>query len=144
MPGKRRGFQRAERVNQELLQAISRILMTEVRDERVREAQVTAVQCAPDLSFARVFYVSMGAREADEALQQALERLAGFMRGQLAQHTQMRHVPSLRFVYDTSIEHGRRMEHVLSGMRASDAKVAQDDEERAGAQGAAGASDEEA
>lgn len=108
---KRRAYQRTDRVNQQLLEIISKQLLTEVRDPRVQGVQVTAVEASPDLRHAKVYYVFLDdEREDHEDVADGLDRAAGFLRRQVGEQTSMKHVPQLVFHFDESIDRGRRME----------------------------------
>jgi ribosome-binding factor A len=64
--------------------------------------------------------------EREQALA-ALERAAGFVRHELAPRLGLREMPELRFVLDTSIERGARVEELLRKLR--DCEAIPDDEE---------------
>ena len=110
----KRSYARSDRMNQQLLEIISSAMISEVRDPRVQHVQITAVQVTQDMSHARVYYVLLQDERRKEAVQSALERLTGFMRGHVASELQIKHVPELVFKYDESIDRGRRMEGLLS------------------------------
>lgn len=115
----KRSYARADRINQQLLEVISAAMLTEVRDPRAREVQITAVEVTQDLSHARVYYVPLR-EDPREELQGVLEKLAGFMRGHVARQLQIKHIPDLQFKFDESVERGRRMEQILSGVEISE------------------------
>lgn len=115
----KRSFQRTDRVNQQLLELISRTLLFEISDPRVQGVQLTAVECAPDLSFARVFYILSDEAHAEQA-QGGLERVMGFIRRHLSDKVHMRRVPELRFVFDSSMEKGQRIESLLANVTYAD------------------------
>lgn len=115
----KRSFQRTDRVNQQLLELISKTLLFEISDPRIEGVQLTAVECAPDLSFARVFYVLGDDARAEQA-QQGLERVMGFIRRHLSGQVHMRRVPELRFVIDSSMEKGQRIEILLANVTYAD------------------------
>lgn len=105
---------RPERVAQLMKREIAAILAREMRDPRLSTmVSVTDVEVTHDLSFARV-YVSVleGGMDREQALQ-ALVHAAGFVRHQLAPRMGLREVPELRFLLDTSIERGARVEEIL-------------------------------
>ena len=114
--GKKRSFDRAERVGKHILESLSVMIMSEVRDPRASDAQITEVKVSGDLSVATVYYVAIEREGFDEGIQGALERAAGFLRRQLGQQLRMRHVPQLRFVWDESVTRGRNMEKLLAGL----------------------------
>ena len=113
---KKRNFHRADRVGKQILESLSSLLVSEIRDPRAAATQITEVKVTRDVSIATVYYVSMDDEFYDPEMQQALEKAAGFLRRQLAHELQLRHMPQLKFEYDESIGTGRRMEELLSGL----------------------------
>ncbi len=105
---------RPERVAQLMKREVAQILARDLRDPRLSSlVSVTDVEVTQDLSFARV-YVSVleGGMDRDRAIR-TLQRAAGFVRHELAPRLGLREVPELRFVLDTSIERGARVEDLL-------------------------------
>ena len=43
----------------------------------------------------------------------ALKNASGFIRGQLHERVDIRHIPELNFIYDESIEYGSKIEHII-------------------------------
>ena len=125
----KRGYARADRLNQQLLEVIGRAMLTEVRDPRARAVQITAVEVTSDLSHARVFFVPLTGDHRPEELSGMLDGLAGFMRHHVATQLQIKHVPQLTFRYDASIERGRRMEGLLDEALAHTSDEAENEEE---------------
>ena len=105
---------RPERVAELMKREIAGILARDLRDPRVSTmVSVTEVEVSHDLSFARVFVSLLAEGEERERALAALQRAAGFVRHQLAPRLGLREVPGLRFVHDTSIERGARVEEIL-------------------------------
>jgi len=105
---------RPERVAELMKREIAGILARDLRDPRVSTmVSVTEVEVSHDLSFARVFVSLLAVGEERERALAALQRAAGFVRHQLAPRLGLREVPDLRFVHDTSIERGARVEEIL-------------------------------
>jgi ribosome-binding factor A len=123
---KRRAYDRTDRVNQQLLEVISRVMLTDVRDPRVQQTQITAVEVSPDLRHARVFWVSYNEDMSQRDTQEGLENLSGWLRREVGQRIKMKHTPELEFCYDESIERGRRMEKLIAEI---DTGGARDDDE---------------
>jgi len=100
----------AETIKREMAEILAR----KMRDPRLGGMiSVTEVEVTPDLSMARIFVSVLAAgAERDQALQ-ALARSEGFVRRELAPRLGLREVPSVRFVLDTSIERGARVEELL-------------------------------
>jgi len=105
---------RPGRVAQLMKREIAGILAHELRDPRLANlVSVTDVEVTQDLSFARV-YVSVleGGMDRQQALE-ALGSAAGYVRRLLASRLGLREVPEVRFLLDTSIERGARVEEIL-------------------------------
>ena len=105
---------RPERVAEAIKREMADILSSRLRDPRLGGMiSVTDVEVTKDLSLARV-YVSVLASgsERDRSLE-ALQHSAGFVRHELAPRLDLREVPELRFLLDTSIEKGARVEELL-------------------------------
>ena len=105
---------RPERVAHLMRREVAGILERDMDDPRLGSmVSVTDVEVSHDLSFAKV-YVSV--LEEGAARAQALEALrhaAGFVRHALRPRLGLREVPEIRFLLDTSIERGARVEDLL-------------------------------
>lgn len=121
---------RPERVAQRIRRETADILETTLRDPRLGTmVSVTDVEVTHDLGMARVFVSVLEEGEAREKVMEALASAAGFIRRQLAPRLGLREVPELRFVLDTSIERGARVEDILR--RLAEGEPVGDDEEPA-------------
>lgn len=117
---RKRTSNRPERLAKQILQLVSGILIDDVRDPRVDDVQITDVEVTGDLRHAKVYYVLLDAHERDDDVQAALDGAAGFVRREIGPELRVRHVPDVTFVYDESIERGRRMEQLLDGLDIPD------------------------
>jgi ribosome-binding factor A len=108
---------RTERIGEEVRAELARLLLEEATDPRLRLVSLTRVEVAPDLSLAQVSWSAMPAPGAPplEAVEEALERAAAFLRRRLARGLQLRRTPELRFRHDPSLELGDR---TLAALRA--------------------------
>lgn len=101
-----------ERIASQMIKEISYILATEVKDSDIRFVTVTDVKVTNDLSFAKV-YVTMLIDNKREETMSALKSAASFIRKELASRLEIRHIPELEFVYDESIEYGKKIENII-------------------------------
>ena len=117
-----REFQRTERVADFLMKELATLLQQEVRDPRIGMVSVTGVNVSRDLAHARVYCTVLGKDDAEAAKEsmQALNKAAGFLRTQLSKGSNMRTVPQLRFIFDSSVGHGAYMEELIGKAVASD------------------------
>jgi ribosome-binding factor A len=107
--------QRQLRVGEELRHLLAGILTRhELRDPALHDATITVteVRISPDLKSATAFVMPLGGTHVAEVLA-ALQRGAGFMRGLIAREIELRYVPALRFVLDTTFDHAGRIEALL-------------------------------
>ncbi len=101
-----------ERINSAMVKEISQILANEIKNQNIRFVTVTAVKTTSDLSFAKV-YVTTLHEEYKKDTMEALRGAKGFIRKELGERMEIRHIPELEFVYDESIEYGRKIEEKI-------------------------------
>jgi ribosome-binding factor A len=121
------------RVGEELRHALARILGRAAFDDPALAATsftVTEVRMSADLQEATAFVVPLGGGGLDDSVA-ALNRAAGFIRGQVAREVVLRHCPRLAFAADRSFDNARRVQAVFERphvRRDLDAGAADDDE----------------
>ncbi len=101
-----------ERINSNMVKEISYILATEIKDEHIKFVTVTDCHVTNDLSFAKVYITVLDDTKKEITLK-ALENAKGFIRKCLSERIDLRHIPELEFVYDNSIENGKRIEEII-------------------------------
>ncbi len=77
-----------------------------------RMITVTSVKISPDLRNATIFILPFGGGDA-EIVVRALNRAAGYFRGEVARAVEMRVSPQLRFKIDDSFDEASRIEALL-------------------------------
>jgi len=105
---------RIARLNEQLKRELSELIRTQVRDPRVGLVTVTGVRAASDLTTARVYVRVLGDDTERAASLEGLGAAAPFLRRTLGQALHVRRIPELRFHEDRSLEHGMRIEQILS------------------------------
>ena len=108
-----------ERIASMLEKEISYILMTEVKDPDIKFITVTNVKLASDLGYAKVYVTVLDQNKKDETLR-SLKAARGFIRRELANRVEIRHIPELDFVYDESIEYGKKIEDIIEEIHKED------------------------
>lgn len=103
---------KVERLNHIIQEEISMILMTEVKDEDIKFVTITGCDVTSDFSFAKVYFTVLDEEKKDTTLK-ALNDAAGFIRKVLADRVDIRHIPELQFVFDESIEYGKKIEDII-------------------------------
>ncbi|MBI2843835.1 MAG: 30S ribosome-binding factor RbfA [Armatimonadetes bacterium] len=113
---------RQEKVEELLKVEISEIIQREMKDPRLGFVTITEVKVSPDLRHARVFVSVMGDEEQKKVSVSALNRAAGFVRGELGKRLSMRVTPELDFRIDTSIEHGAKIFELLEKIKKDESE----------------------
>lgn len=110
---------RTERVAALIRSVLGEILQKKLKDPGLGFVTVSAVDVAPDLKTAKVYYTILNkAKPQLQATQKALERAAGFMQHGIAEELKLRFTPKLAFHLDESYEEGMRIESILEGLQS--------------------------
>jgi ribosome-binding factor A len=107
---------RARRLGEQIQRELTDLLRRDVKDERIGNVTITAVDVTGDLRTARVYYLVFGKEGPDPKVQRGLESAAGFLRNALSRSLMIRHTPTLTFELDTSIEHGVRLTQLIDSL----------------------------
>lgn len=115
-----RDFPRSRRIEDQVLRILSDVVRTNVRDQRLEGAIISAVKVSRDLSVAWVYYTALDPEHQREELEKAFASAAKFLRSQLAKELTIRHVPELRFHYDDLSETSRAMDQLIEEAVSTD------------------------
>lgn len=110
-------YKRTDRVNALLLRELQTLISEELGDPRIAFTTVTAVEATPDLKRARVHVSVLGDADAIKSTMAALEDARRHIRHELGGRTELRHVPDLDFVSDTSAARADRIDRLLKQAR---------------------------
>jgi ribosome-binding factor A len=101
------------RVNEAVREVLSARIAEGLNDPRIGFVTLTSVETSPDLRHARV-YVSVLGDEAERAeTMDALASAHGLLQKAIGQELRMKRTPTLRFVFDESIDRGMRISELL-------------------------------
>jgi ribosome-binding factor A len=107
---------RPQKVADQIQRELSVVLRREMQDPRLSLVTLTAVDVAPDLSHAVVYFPCLDAAQVEPA-GAALRRAAGFLRSHLAKRIKLYTTPELRFRHDESVERGDRLSRLIDSVR---------------------------
>lgn len=110
---------RARKVGDQVQRELAEILSRELRDPRVGMVTLTGVDMSPDCTHAVIHFTCLDSAHAAQA-EAGLARASGFLRSQLAQRIKIYSAPTLRFVYDESVERGDRISRLIDSVRSKD------------------------
>ena len=117
LPGKR-----ARRVGDAILREIAYLLLSKVRDPRIKGVTVTGIHLSDDLKHAKVYYSVMGDTEDINTAQAGLESAKGFIKRELGIRMELRYVPEIIFVYDPSLKWSSKIEELLEQIKGAEDK----------------------
>ncbi|MBK1693725.1 ribosome-binding factor A [Chromatium weissei] len=119
-----KAFSRTDRIGTELRRELAQLLRDQVRDPRLANITVQEVRVTRDLAHAKVFFTCFPSDEEAQAQEKLLNgRLAGFLRHALAQTVQLRTIPQLHFVFDTSIGYGERLSALIEASNPTEPEL---------------------
>ena len=112
-----RGFQRGDRVAEQVRRDLADLIRSELKDPRVGMISLTAVELTPDYAHAKVFFTTLNSEHLPE-IEQGLKRASGFLRRELGRRIHIHTLPELHFIYDNSLEYGASMSQLISQANA--------------------------
>lgn len=121
-----REFSRTDRISDQIQKDLASLIRTEMKDPRVGMVTINDVNVARDLGYADVYITLLTLEENDansESVKQTLKALnsaAGFLRSQLGKMIKLRTIPQLRFHFDSSVGHGRKLDALITQARKKD------------------------
>ena len=114
--------QRQLRVGEELRHLISYALHRETFYDAVLESNnitVTEVNVSPDLKNAKVYIMPLGGENKIEVLE-SLNRIKGYIQKLISSEIQLRQIPRLSFVIDTTFEYANKIDNIIKNIRKND------------------------
>lgn len=108
-----------ERLGSTFVEEISSIIQEEIKDPDIKFVTITSCNISSDLSYAKVYFTCLNDNKRDEILKD-LNKASGFIRKELCERVEIRKIPELTFVYDTSIEYGNKIEQILEEIKKDD------------------------
>lgn len=98
-----------DRINSIFIKEISYILANEIKNHDIKFVTITDCKVTNDLSFAKIYFTVLDSSKIKET-SLALKNASGFIRKQLSERVDIRHTPELNFVFDESIDYGKKIE----------------------------------
>jgi ribosome-binding factor A len=112
---------RTERVGEEFREILAEEI-PKLKDPRVGFVTVTAVDVAPDLRRALVYYTVMGEEGERKATRAALRSASGHLRRIIGREVRLRFLPELEFREDETLAQADRVDHLLKKIKEDDAR----------------------
>ena len=100
-----------DRLNNAFVEKISEIIHDDIKDNSVNMVTITDAKVTNDLSFAKIYFTTLD--EDRKKVLNALNKASGFIRTRLCDKIDIRKMPEISFVYDESIEYGKKIEDII-------------------------------
>ncbi|MDD2435608.1 MAG: 30S ribosome-binding factor RbfA [Bacilli bacterium] len=110
-----------DRIGSSIVKGVSYILATEIKDKDLKFVTVTDCKVTNDLSFAKIYVMVSDDNRKNEILK-SLNNASGFIRRELVNHVDIRHIPELTFVYDESISNAQKIEDIIEKINNEEGK----------------------
>ena len=104
-----------ERIASDISRNISDILANEANDSLLKTITVTGCRVTNDLSFCKVYFTSLSDLDK-KTLEWELNEAAPYIRGEVSKRVDIRHTPEIKFIYDESIEYGKKIDDIISSL----------------------------
>jgi ribosome-binding factor A len=117
-----RQFKRADRLAEQILRDLSRLMENELAELGAGMVTFTHVKLSDDFRYATVYYSVLGKENDRHVIADYLEREKKHIRHILGRNLRLRHIPELTFKYDSSIEEGIRIEQLLNEIKSNPKK----------------------
>ncbi|QXM06103.1 30S ribosome-binding factor RbfA [Crassaminicella indica] len=115
------GYQRTNRISEEIKKIVSKMIMNELKDPRISTlTSIVEVDVTRDLRYANIFISVYGSQEEKENTLTALKNASGFIRKEIGKKLKLRYTPEPIFNIDTSIEKGIYMSNLIDKLNKKD------------------------
>lgn len=97
----------------ELLLRITSEIVQSLKDPRIGFLTITDVVVSNDLREAKIFYSVLGDTEEQKKTSQALIHALPFIRREIGSRIDLRRVPEIEFIYDSSLAQAQEISRIL-------------------------------
>ena len=112
------GYKRSDRVGDLVKKEIASMLLHgDIKDPRIGFITITRVKMSVDLRRARVFFSMIGTDEEKRRSCEGLNSASGFIRRALARRLKLKHIPSIIFEFDDSIEYSSYIDKLMRDLK---------------------------
>jgi ribosome-binding factor A len=122
-----KNYPRTLRVADQIQRELADLIQHEVKDPRIGQVTITAVEVTRDYSYAKIYYTTLVSKEENSLVHRGLENAKGFLRSNLSHRMKLRITPQLNFVYDESVERGVHLSKLIDEAIAHDKITHQED-----------------
>ena len=106
-------YKRSLRVQELLLEEISKLLAHGLKDPRIGFVTLTKIELSDNLKHAKVLVSIMGDEKQKEDSLEGLNSAKGYIRGYLGRNLYLRYIPELQFKLDKSADHVEKITRII-------------------------------
>lgn len=107
---------KTQKIGSLFVKEISRIILEEVKNPKIKFVTITGCDVTNDLSYAKVSFLTLN-REDKEEIEKALNSAADFIEIELSKSIDIRKMPQISFHYDNSVEYGENIERKIQELK---------------------------
>ncbi|NWO06464.1 MAG: 30S ribosome-binding factor RbfA [Alteromonadaceae bacterium] len=128
-----REYSRVDGIGDQMQRELAQLIQREVKDPRVGLVTINDVKVSRDLGYADIYVSLLSTEELTEESPEiqdclrVLNKVSGFLRGQIGRAMKLRVVPQLRFHFDTLQGESRRMDRLIREAVGDQPAVPRDD-----------------
>jgi len=111
-------FKRSERIQELILEEISKLIQSGLKDPRIGFTTITKVEVSENLKHAKIFVSVMGSEQEKTATLDGLINAKGFIRSVLGKNLYLRYLPELDFRRDDNADHVDKISRILNGLHS--------------------------
>ena len=109
---------RKNRIEDQIRQSLATAIIHGVKDPLVHGLiTVTKVAITPDLKLARVYVSILDTEHDHQEILRGLKRARGYLKSQIGNNIQLRHIPELDFHLDKSLDYNENIENLLKATK---------------------------
>ncbi|MDO5717541.1 MAG: 30S ribosome-binding factor RbfA [Tissierellia bacterium] len=109
---------RLSRIGSEIKKVISELILESIKDPRVSDmTTISDVKVSKDLGYADIAVSILGDDKVKSETLEGLNNAKGFIKKELGQRLDLRHIPEIRFEIDDTVEKGMHIEELISKIR---------------------------
>lgn len=110
-------FSRADRLSSQIARELSEILLNDTSVPPDTIISITGVELSRDLRYGKVYFSAYGDDQASTRAGNFFKKKQKQIRMELASKIRVRFVPELKFIFDTSMERGQRIDELLDRIK---------------------------
>jgi len=119
---------RTAKAGRAIKEVVSKAILFELNDPRVKNVTVLDVEVAPDMRSARVFVSIMGDSKSQDLSLHGLNSARGFLQKRIGEEIDTRYTPILSFVNDDSVKKSIQAAQILQRLAEERGDAAESNE----------------